>query len=73
MMKQKIIDNKKYSKQCSNCFFGRTPKDKDSVLCEKKGIVEPDSKCRHYKYDPLKRVPDKIVLRAEYNEDDFKL
>lgn len=72
-MKQKMIDDKKYSKQCSNCFYGRTPKDKDAVLCEKKGIVDPTDKCRHYKYDPLKRVPDKIVINTDYTEDDFKL
>lgn len=72
-MKQKIIDDKKYSKQCSNCFYGRSPKDKSSVLCEKKGVVDPFSKCRHYKYDPLKRVPQKISLDINYTEEDFKL
>lgn len=72
-MKQKIIDEKKYAKQCANCFFGRMPKDKNTVLCEKNGVVDPQSKCRHYKYDPLRRVPDKIVINSNYTEDDFKL
>lgn len=72
-MKQKLIDKKKYPKKCANCFYGRTPLDKASVLCEKKGIVDPESKCRHYKYDPLKRIPAKLVVNTEFNEEDFKL
>ena len=72
-MKQKITDAKKYPKICANCFYGRVPKEKDSVLCEKKGVVDPQNKCRHYKYDPLKRIPEKIVLDTNYTAEDFKL
>ena len=72
-MKQKMIDKKKYTNCCANCFYGRLPKDKSAILCEKKGVVDPNSNCRHYKYDPLKRVPQRIVLSSDYNEDDFKL
>lgn len=72
-MKQKLIDVKKYPKKCANCFFGRTPLDKDSVLCEKKGVVDPESKCRHYIYDPLKRVPQKPLPPMEFTAEDFKL
>lgn len=72
-MKQKLIDVKKYPKKCANCFFGRTPMDKSSVLCEKKGVVLPESKCRHYKYDPLKRIPQKPLPQMEFSADDFKL
>jgi hypothetical protein len=39
-MKQKLIDKKKYPRQCINCIYARAPKDKSVVLCEKKGIVE---------------------------------
>ncbi len=72
-MKQKIINEKNYTKQCSNCFYGRTTKDRTEVLCEKKGIVSPDYKCRHYRYDPLKRVPNKTVIDTNYTAEDFKL
>lgn len=72
-MKQKIIDKKKYSAICMNCSFGRMPKDKESVLCEKKGIVDAQGKCRHYKYDPLRRKPERAVLNTDYKEEDFKL
>lgn len=40
-MKQKIIDKKNYPKKCANCFYGRTPLEKTSVLCEKKVSLIP--------------------------------
>ena len=72
-MKQKFTDDKKYPKACKNCFFGRITKDNQAVLCEKEGVVETNHCCRKYKYDPLKRVPNKTVIHSDYNEDDFKL
>lgn len=30
-----------------------------NMLCPKKGIVEADFVCVHFKYDPFKRVPKK--------------
>lgn len=72
-MKQKIIDSKKYSKFCMNCFFGRSPKDDEVILCEKNGIVDPNGKCRHYQYDPIKRRPERISIDNNYDENDFKL
>lgn len=72
-MKQKLIDVKKYPKKCANCFFGRTPLDKSSVLCERKGVVDPESKCRHYRYDPLKRIPQKPLPQPVFTAEDFEL
>lgn len=73
MMKQKLFNKNSYPKCCANCFYGRTPKDRNSVLCEKKGIMHLDDSCGKYKYDPLKRVPQKLILSTNYSEDDFKL
>ncbi len=72
-MKQKIIDKKKYPEICLNCFYGRIPKDKESILCEKKGIVDPNGKCHSYRYDPLKRRPERVVIDSDFKEEDFKL
>ena len=47
--------------------------DKVSVLCEKKGVVDPESRCRHYKYDPLKRIPPKPLAQLDFSAEDFKL
>jgi hypothetical protein len=32
--------------------------DDESAICVKKGVVMLWSKCRHFNYDPLKRIPD---------------
>ncbi len=72
-MRQKIIDKKKYSQICMNCRYGRMPKDMESVLCEKNGIVDPQSKCHHYEYDPLRRKPERARINNDYSEEDFKL
>ncbi len=72
-MKQKMLSKKKYSPKCANCFYGRTPKDNSDVICEKKGFVSPDDSCRHYKYDPLKRVPQKIVINTGFTPEDFEI
>ena len=31
--------------------------DGTTVLCKRKGSVPPESSCRAFRYDPLKRVP----------------
>lgn len=72
-MKRKLIDEKNYPQSCKNCFFGRTTKDMKSVLCEKAGVVQLDDCCKKYKYDPLKRVPNKTVINTGFTEEDFKL
>ena len=72
-MKQKFIDSKKYPKKCSSCVYARIPDDESMVLCEKKGIVDPDSSCRKYEYDPLKRVPLKSVISTDFTPEDFSL
>lgn len=72
-MKQKLFNEKNYSKKCVNCAYGTLTDDKSNVLCEKKGVKEPDDFCRKYKYDPLKRVPQKITLRSDYTAEDFML
>ena len=72
-MKQKFIDSKKYPKKCISCIFARVPDDKSVVLCEKKGVVDPDSHCRKYEYDPLKRVPQTSVIPTDFTAEDFSL
>ena len=72
-MKNKLVDEKNYPKSCKNCFYGRLTKDMQSVLCEKEGVVELNDSCKKYKYDPLKRVPNKTIIDTGFTEDDFKL
>ena len=42
--------------------------------CSKYGVVEKNYSCRHFDYDPLKRVPAKpALLKTNFNDEDFKL
>lgn len=46
----------------------------NEVVCVKHGVVEAYGSCRHFKYDPLKRVPPKPVrLGRNYDDADFSL
>ena len=33
------------------------------VVCPKKGVMDPGSHCRSFRYDPLKRVPPRPPSR----------
>lgn len=59
--------------QCKYCEFG-TPSGRESVLCKKVGgIMQPFSKCRKFKYDPLKREPRIKSLSTDFSKEDFSI
>lgn len=72
-MKSKLLNKNAYEAVCRNCKHGRLSPEGDTVLCIKKGIVDPDGSCRRYSYDPLKRVPRKMPAVREANPEDFDL
>lgn len=72
-MKSKLINKNAYESVCRNCRYGRLNPEGDAVLCLKKGIVDPDGKCRRYTYDPLKRVPRKMPPVRTADPEDFSL
>lgn len=45
----------------------------DALLCDKHGMVAKDHKCRHFVYDPLKRVPRKPKPLEKYENAEFEL
>lgn len=50
-MKEKI------EKYCRYCEHAQSLSDEGEMLCEKNGVVKSEYHCRHFIYDPLKRVP----------------
>ena len=70
---QKLIDKKRFDARCEYCRHARIPEDRSIILCAKKGVVDFSDSCRHYIYDPLKRVPKKVTLNTDFTEDDFKI
>ncbi|MCQ2463929.1 MAG: hypothetical protein MJ177_11130 [Clostridia bacterium] len=72
-MKQKIINSKAYAPRCEYCLHGKLTADGESVLCIKKGVMLPESSCRKYEYDPLKRKPKKRTVKSEFVDSDFSI
>lgn len=69
--KQRTITKADYC--CAICAHGKKAADSDMILCYKKGVLQPDYKCRSFKYDPLRREPKKAPVLPEYTFEDFKL
>lgn len=49
-------------KVCAFCEFSCTLYTEDKMLCKKHGIVTASYKCRKFRYDPLKRVPNTPIM-----------
>ncbi len=73
-VKQKIF-GADIEKCCACCEMGKLSPDGEMILCIKKGIRSPDSKCRAFRYDPLKRRPPAAQLpdTHDFSAADFSL
>ena len=71
-MKKSILSGD-ISTKCIYCETGVISADGSAVLCTKKGVMQPDSYCKKFRYDPLKRTPDTLKLRSDFSADDFSL
>ncbi len=67
------VFNKKLTPACKYCRYSVGLNFTEEVICKKRGISEPDGSCRHYKYDPLKRQPDRIELNKDFEKQDFEI
>jgi len=60
--------------RCAYCAHGREL-DQDQIICPKKGVMSAGSKCRSFRYDPLKRVPPRPakLSGSGIKDEDFSL
>lgn len=65
--------NKELPKACKYCVFGKGSLFSGEILCKKHGVTSVSDYCRHYKYDPLKRVPERVKIADGYKPEDFSL
>ena len=70
---KKTLYDKKMEPRCKYCSIGILAADEKSVICKKRGIMDPDSQCKRFKYDPLKRQPRRAPKMMEFSEDEFLL
>ena len=65
--------NKKDNRRCSCCVHGIVSEHIEEVFCKKKGLMEKNDRCIHFKYDVLKRVPKSLSPKNDFKPDDFKI
>lgn len=51
--------DKKIDPKCDYCQWGKRARDGNKIICEKKGLVDPNYSCSKFAYSPLKRIPVK--------------
>ena len=61
------------SPACEYCAKAKKSVRQGVMLCSKKGIVQPDFKCRSFEYDPIKRVPHGRAKPMQFSKEDFEL
>lgn len=74
VMKKSVVNSDSISPSCALCAHGRISPDGESVLCVRTGIRNLDSSCRSFRYDPLKRKPNRAPRgRSDFDKSDFEL
>lgn len=61
------------SAKCTYCEFSISTNDQNTLLCEKCGVTDPESACKKFRYDPLKRAPRRPAALPQFSSEDFKL
>lgn len=69
----KKVFNKKLPQRCEYCLYGNRSQYANEVICKKRGITDVADSCRHYKYDPLKRVPKDNSVQNTFSAEDFSI
>jgi len=63
--------NKSIDKRCEYCKHSKSYMVEEEILCKYKGVVNYTDSCRKFKYDILKRQPQKVRQGENYSSDDF--
>lgn len=71
-MKKSVLSGN-ISPKCIYCETGIVAENGKSVLCTRKGVMQPDSYCKKFRYDPLKRKPETVKLMSGFTPEDFSL
>ena len=73
ILKSKLLNKKSIPTACEYCTRGSGAPDGKTVLCPKKGVMQKDSSCSAFRYDPLKRKPKQPVELPQFDASDFEL
>ena len=69
-----MLFSKSIEPKCAYCQRGKAI-EPDTILCIKKGSMEPGDSCPAFRYDPLKRVPPRPITPdfSRLKDEDFSL
>ena len=69
-----MLFNKEILPCCAHCEHGVSINDREAV-CKRHGVVSLTYRCRHYSYDPMRRVPaePEELPSGYFSEKDFSL
>lgn len=69
-----MLFSKSIPDRCAYCLYS-TQISEDEAVCKKQGVVHLTYKCRHYVYDPTRRVPPEPeeLPSGYFSEKDFSL
>ncbi len=73
MLKKKKNNNPDLPCICEFCEHAAIINDENNVLCEQRGIVSREYKCKKFAYDPLKREPKPLPPLPKLTEEDLLL
>ena len=69
-----FILRKKIEPRCTYCARGVPLSWRDVIGCVRRGVMEAGDHCRHFRYDPMKRVPPgQAKLRGDFSDADFEI
>lgn len=61
------------NKCCANCQYSIEADEKFTVFCCFRGNTGINDSCKKFKYDVLKRKPQRIKPSGNYSPEDFSL
>jgi hypothetical protein len=60
--------------QCAYCEHAQIAPNSNVAVCRKiGGVMQSHSKCKKFKYDPLKREPKSISISNDFSKEDFQI
>lgn len=72
-MLKKALYGSDISPKCIYCMRGRAVQGSNEILCREMGVMQPDSCCKKFKYDPLKRAPRTLKITSDFKPEDFSI
>lgn len=72
-MKKTKFFRKDIAPSCTYCKYGTVSGFDKKILCVKNGIFDEALNCKHFVYDPTKRIPKAPLNNFSFDDELFRL